>query len=64
MLSTRGATPSPIATLRPWGEFSMGSRESTRVRFTAALTIVLNALPIALILRKSLGRKFLGRGKS
>jgi hypothetical protein len=46
----------------------MGSRESTRVRFTAALTIVLNAvlnaLPIALILRKFLGRKFLGHGKS
>lgn len=60
MLSTRGATPSPIAKLRPCGEFSMGSQESTRVRFTAALIIVLNALPIALILRKFLGRKLPG----
>ena len=38
----------------------MGSRESTGVRLAATPIIVLNALPIALIVRKFLGRKLLG----
>ena len=38
----------------------MGSRESTGVRLAATPIIVLNALPIALIVRKFLGWKILG----
>ena len=52
MLSTRGVDPDrQWRNLRRCGEFSIESRESTRVWFTPALIIVLNALLIVLILR-------------